>query len=145
MCIEAVEVFPWQLKHVPDNFKTQDKCNEVVHGDPYLLQYVPYYLRTQETCDKAVRDDFSSLQFVLDWFVVRKWVDMWHDDYCDDDGDQWDDDDNEDKFLEWYDGYKKRKAQKAKIREELLPIVWHPSRWWDWCVPEDETRQTEKL
>ena len=37
--------------------------------------------------------------------------------------------------IEWYDGYKKRKAQKAKIKEELLPIPWHPSRWQDWCVP----------
>ena len=37
---------------------------------------------------------------------------MWHDDYCDDDGDHWndDDDDDEDKYFEWYDGYKKRKA-----------------------------------
>ena len=34
---------------------------------------------------------------------------MWHDDYCDDDGDHWNDDD-EDKYFEWYDGYKKRKA-----------------------------------
>ena len=40
---------------------------------------------------------------------------------------------------------KKRKAQKAKIKEELLPIAWHPLTWWDWCVPEDEKRETEKL
>ena len=19
-----------------------------------------------------------------------------------------------------------------------MPITWHPSRWWDWCIPEDE-------
>ena len=19
-----------------------------------------------------------------------------------------------------------------------MPIAWHPSRWWDWCVPNDE-------
>ena len=31
-------------------------------------------------------------------------------------------------------------AQKAKIKEEFLPIAWHPSRWWDWCVSEDEKR-----
>ena len=50
---------------------------------------------------------------------------MWQDDYYDDDGDHQDDD----KFFEWYDGYKKRKAQKVKIKEELLPIIWHPSRY----------------
>ena len=40
----------------------------------------------------------------------------------------WDNDDDEDQFFEWYDGYKKRKAQKTSIKEELLPIAWYPSR-----------------
>ena len=26
-----------------------------------------------------------------------------------------------------------------------MPIAWHPSRYWDWCVPEDEKEETEKL
>ena len=56
---------------------------------------------------------------------------MWHDDNYDNNGDHWDDDNNEDKFFEWDDGYKKRKAQKAKIKEEILPITWHPSRYLD--------------
>ena len=51
---------------------------------------------------------------------------MWYDDYYDgdhwdDDGDYWDDD--KDKFFEWYDGYQKRKAQKAQIKKELMPIL----------------------
>ena len=28
---------------------------------------------------------------------------------------------------------------------ELIPIAWHPSRWQDSCVPEDEKKGTEKL
>ena len=24
-------------------------------------------------------------------------------------------------------------------------IAWHPSRWWDWCVPEDGKKETEEL
>ena len=85
-----------------------------------------------------MRDESSSLQFVPDWFVTREGVAMWYDDSecCDDD---------EDNFFKWYNGYKKRKAQKASIKEELVPIAWHPSRWWDWCVPEDEKRDTEAL
>ena len=69
---------------------------------------------------------------------------MWYDDYYDDNGDHWDDDNDEDKFFERYTVSKKRKAQKASIKEELLPITWHSSRWWDWCVPNDE-KQTKKL
>ena len=39
---------------------------------------------------------------------------------------------------------KNGRLKKQKIKEELLPIAWHPSRWLDWCVLEDET-ETEKL
>ena len=69
---------------------------------------------------------------------------MWYNNYYDDGGDHWDDDD-EDKFFEWCEGYKKRKAQKASIKEELLPITWHPDRVKDWCMPEDEKRDKEAL
>ena len=62
---------------------------------------------------------------------------MWYDDYYFGDGDHWDNDDDEDKI------YKKRKAQKASIKE-LLPIAWHPSRYWDWCMSEDEKKQKQK-
>ena len=33
----------------------------------------------------------------------------------------------------------------VRLNEELLPIAWHPSRYWDWCVPEDDKKETEKL
>ena len=64
---------------------------------------------------------------------------MWYDDseYCDDD--------DEDNFFKWYDSYKKCKTQKASIKEELMPITWHPSRYWDWCMSEDEKKETEAL
>ena len=73
---------------------------------------------------------------------------MWCDDneYCDDDDndDDDDDDDDDDELLEWYVGYQKRRAQKAQIEKELMPVTWHPSCWWDWCVPKDEKKETEK-
>ena len=88
-------------------------------------------------CNDAVRKGLFYLQFVPDWFVTREGLYMWNDDYYDD-GDYRDDDD--DKFFKWYDGYKKRKAQKAQIKKELMPIAWHPNRVMDWCMPEDEKR-----
>ena len=86
-------------------------------------------------CDKAVRDYLFSLQYVPDWFVTQQKKDIWYDDdyvY------------NYNEMIKWYDGYKKRKAQKASIKEELLPITWDPSRWWDWCVSEDEKKTRQK-
>ena len=93
------------------------------------MQLVADHFKTQEICDKAVKDDSSFFFFFPDLFITRDGVDMWYDDYYDDGG-QWDDND-EDTFFEWYDGYKKQKAQKVKIKKELLPIAWHPSRYWN--------------
>ena len=93
-----------------------------MHTIPDAFHRIPDRFKTQEMCDQAVNEDSFSLQFVPDWFVTRDWMWMWYDDYYDDDGDHWDDD-NDDKFSEWYDGYKKRKEQKARIKEELLPIA----------------------
>ena len=51
--------------------------------------------------------------------VTREQVKLWHgyNYYCN----------NE--FIKWYEGHQKRKAQKVKIKDELVPIAWHPSRW----------------
>ena len=38
--------------------------------------------------------------------------------------------------------YHQKKFSKAP-REELMTIAWHPDRYWDWCVPEDEKRELE--
>ena len=129
---------------IPDHFKTQEMCIKAVEIDPSFLQLIPEQFQMQEICDKAVKNDSSSLQFVPDWFVTREQVDMWYDDneYCDGDDD---DDDDEDSFFKWYDGYKKRKVQKASIKKESMPITWHQSRWLDWCMSEDEKSDAEKL
>ena len=82
--------------------------------------------------DKAVKDDPSSLQFAPDWFVNEQQLDVWYyDDY-------WYHDDDD--IIEWYEGYEKRKTQKAKSKEELLSIAWHTNHVIDWCMSEDEKR-----
>ena len=72
------------------------------------------------------------LKYVLDWSVTHQQLDIWFDDddYC-----------NDAEIIEWYEGYQKRKVQKAKIKEELLPITWHPNHVMDWCMSEDEKRR----
>ena len=89
-------------------------------------------------CDKEVEEDPCVLEFVSDWFATHQQVKIWHDD------NDYDDDDD-DEIIEWYNGYQKRKARKAKIKEELMPIAWYPSRWWDWCISEEEKKETEEL
>ena len=83
-------------------------------------------------CEKAVKKYLWLLKNVPDWFVTHQQIKIWHGDdgYC-----------NDDDIIEWYEGYQKRKAQKAKINEELLPIAWHPNRVINWCMSEDEKRR----
>ena len=146
MCEKAVEDEPESLEFVPDYLKTKKMCNKAVRTESLSLAYIPDHFKTQEICDKTVKDYSSSLQFVPDWFVTRQGVDTWYDDYYDDDGGHWnDDDDDEDKFFKWYDGYQKRKAQKAQIQKQLMSIAWHPSIYWDWCMSEDQKQETERL
>ena len=26
-----------------------------------------------------------------------------------------------------------------------MPVGWHPKRWWDWCLPEDEKKAIESI
>ena len=79
-------------------------CNKVVEANPLVLELVPDQFVTQEMCNEAVKESPCAL---------------------------------------WYKGYEQRKAQKAKIKEELMPVAWHPDRWWNWCVPEDEKKELE--
>ena len=82
-------------------------------------------------CDKAVEEDLCLLEYVPDWLVRQEQMDLWDED------DYWY---HDDEIIEWYEGYKKRKAQKAKIKEGHLPIAWHHNRVMDWCMSEDEKR-----
>ena len=83
-------------------------------------------------CIREVEAGLGLLEHVPGWFVTQQQLKIWHDDddYC-----------NDDKLIDWYNGFQKRKAQKAKIKEELLPIAWHPDCVMDWCMSEDEKRR----
>ena len=48
---------------------------------------------------------------------------------------------NDNRLDQWHDGYIRCKAQKAQIKKELMPIAWHPLRYWDWCMSEDEKKR----
>ena len=72
----------------------QKACNEAVCGGPWNLRHVP------------------------DWFVTQEEIEVWHDN----------------RIIECYNGHQKRRAKKASIKEELMPIAWHPDRVIDWCM-----------
>ena len=92
ICNEAMARHPCMLRHIPDNLKTQEMYIWAVEKNQWAnLNYVPDRLKTQR---KAVREVVFSLQFVPDWFITQQEIGPW--------------DDNE--ITEWYEGYKRRKA-----------------------------------
>ena len=93
------------LKHVPDHFKTQSMIEKAVEDDPEALEFVSDHFKTQEMCNEAIEVCPWSLVYIPDWFVSRESVDMWYDDV-----DYYD----EDNVFKWYEGYKKRMAQKPQ-------------------------------
>ena len=130
MCNEAVQRAPWTLVWVSAWLLTQQMCNEAVQSYPWTLEHVPDQYKTQEMCNEAVQREPEVLEHVLDWFVTLQ--KMWYEEFDDDD-----------ELITWRDAYMKCKAQKAKIKEELMPVAWHPDQWWNWCVPEDEKKELE--
>ena len=35
------------------------------------------------------------------------------------------------RLLTWHNKLKQRKAFKKEIKKKLMPLAWHPTRWWD--------------
>ena len=48
-------------------------------------------------------------------------------------------------FLSWHTKFEKLKALKKELNEELMPAAWHPNRWWEWCVTEDEKKEIHPI
>ena len=49
------------------------------------------------------------------------------------------------RLIAWQNIFKQSKSYKNGISKELIPVAWHPTRWLDWCMPEDEERKTEPI
>ena len=44
-------------------------------------------------------------------------------------------------FHQLYHRYNYGKA----LKEELMPIAWHPNQYWDWCMSDDEKQEISRL
>ena len=88
-------------------------CNEAVQSDPWILKHVPDQSVTQKVSNQTVKKSPWVLKRVPDQFVTQK--------MCDEAV-------KKSPCALWYKGYEQRKAQKAKIKEDLMAVSWHPDR-----------------
>ena len=49
------------------------------------------------------------------------------------------------RLITWRNEFKKCKAFKKYINKELMPVACHLTRWWDWCLSEDEKKGIESV
>ena len=49
------------------------------------------------------------------------------------------------RLLVWQSKFKKCKALKKYINDELMSIVWHPKIWRYFCMTEDEKKEIEPI
>ena len=85
-------------------------CEKAVVKSPSLLQYMPDHLKAQEMCDDPVCRRPWLLKYVPDWFITKQQIKVCFD-HCGDD------------VIKWDNGYQKLKAQKAKIKEEIILLL----------------------
>ena len=45
------------------------------------------------------------------------------------------------RLLAWRNAFEKRKAFKKEMSRELILVALHPTRWWDWCMSENEKKE----
>ena len=48
------------------------------------------------------------------------------------------------RLMTWCNRYKQLKACKKEKSKELMPKAWHPTRWWEWCMSEDEKKKSNR-
>ena len=54
MCERAVEKGPYNLKFVPDKYKTQMMCERATEDKPETLEFFPDHFKTQMMYERAV-------------------------------------------------------------------------------------------
>ena len=113
MCREVFLEDPWMCDFIYNRFMKM-LYHELVSGEPDMIRCVPDGFKSQDMCNDAVFEDHSLIKHLTDWFVTAEMLEK-----CEDE--------------EWLEGFRWHKAQKAKIKKELLPVVWHPDRDRDWC------------
>ena len=110
MCDYLVRKHCYMSEDAPDRLKTKEMCDVVVKMDSYLFYVILNQFKTLKMCKEVVQDDPILTECVLDWFVRGKMFKK-----CQNEGG-------------WFEVSKQHKAQKIKIKEELLYIAWNSDR-----------------
>ena len=129
MCDEAVDDFLAALKFIPDRFvasKMFKKLLTVLYADDNILYF---------------NEDSGNVIFSCNEMGILN-IDLNNDT-------NYNEDDPETiihiKLLAWLIKFEKRKPLKKELNEELMLVAWHPRKWWNFCMSEDEKKEIEPI
>ena len=152
MCNSIICQDSLSIRYVPDQYKTQQTCDKAVDDCLAALKLAPNWFVTIKMIKKlftALYSDENILYFneycsnsVFDCNgmgilnIDLNNINLYDTNYEEDDPDTI----ILIRLLAWHIKFEKRKELKKKISEELMPLAWHPKRWWDCYVSEDEKK-----
>ena len=156
MCDTFVSEDPFLIVYCPDKYKTQRTCDEAVDDCLAALKLVPDWFVISEMIEKrftGLYADENILYFnegsgnaifnsnrigILDIDLNNTNLDN-----------NFDENDPDTiiliRLLTWHIKFKKYKKFKKELSEKLMPVAWHPNRWWDWCMSEYEKKNRSNV
>ena len=156
ICDIVISLYPFLIVYCPDKNKTQKMCDEAVDDCLAALKLILDWFFTSkmlENLDNALHANDDILFYNEDFDKVTFIAYQKHILAADLDKINLDNNFNEYdpdtiihiRLLAWCSKFKKCKALKKKINEELMPIVWHPKRSCNLCMSEDEKKEIESV
>ena len=47
--------------------------------------------------------------------------------------------------MAWHNELKQLEVFQKDISKEIMRVAWHPTKYWDWCMPVDEEKRIEPI
>ena len=148
---------PFSIRYVPDQYKTKQTCDKAVDDcltalkwdgfpDWFVASIMIKKLFSALYADENILyfdEDSGNVVFICNRMVIFI-IDLNNINLDDTNYNE----DGPDTFihgtlLAWHVKFEKCKELKKELNEELMPIAWHPKRWWDWCVSKDENKERD--
>ena len=157
MCNSIICEDPFSIRYISDRYKTQQMCDKAVDNCLAALKLVPDWFVISKTiktlftvfyADENIlylNEDSSNVIFYCNEMNI---LNLNINNINIDDTNYEEVDPNTIiliSFLSWHIKFVKRKELKKYISEELIAIAWHPNRWWEWCLSEDEKKEIDPM
>ena len=156
MCDRAVSADPFLIVYCPGKYIIQKMCDEAVDDSLATLKLIPDWFVASKMIKKiftALYADENILYFNEDSGSVVyncSEMGMYNIDLNNINLDNDFDEDDSDtiiliRLLAQHIKFEKCKALEKELCEESMCVAWHPNRWWNWCVSEDEKKEIDPI